>query len=230
MCVCFQTCTHVRQRPPNGKKGRRKYVMSSAHPPKTAVVLKEAYKVRMFECVRVFVSVCVPVGRRKSLASGPVGAQLAIVSNGHLCSLCSSSPRSLLSLMIGDSRRSYKSSISIAPSVKMGQSWELHNIKLSETSCKGFFGCCVLSEVDTRASGHGVLVCGSLWLVLRTCCVLPVVEAGNPAAAWLCKSSHRGPLNQIVFWAKWTQKALFTKLACWEYNMKAWNCGLAFLL
>lgn len=78
---------------------------------------------------------------------------------------------------------------------------ELHNIKLSETSCKGSFGCCVLSEVDTRASGHGTLVYGSHWLVLLTHYVQPGVEPGNPAAVWLCKSSHRGPLNHSVYWA-----------------------------
>lgn len=42
--VCFRPLTCARQKPPNSKKGRRKYAISSAHPPKTAVVLKEAHK------------------------------------------------------------------------------------------------------------------------------------------------------------------------------------------
>ncbi|KAM7370470.1 hypothetical protein PAMP_010017 [Pampus punctatissimus] len=45
--------THARQKPQNSKKGRRKYAMSSAHPPKTTVVLEEAYEERVFACVSV---------------------------------------------------------------------------------------------------------------------------------------------------------------------------------
>lgn len=66
--------SHMRDR--NSKKRRRKHVISSAHPPKTAVALKEALK--EFACVScrsehvcmyVSVSACVPVGKRISLVS-----------------------------------------------------------------------------------------------------------------------------------------------------------------
>lgn len=83
---CVFSLGHVCDRnPPNGKKGRRKYVIPCTHPPKTAVVLKEVYKERVSSMrvmrVRVRLRACacvcacrpcvkfrVPASKRGSLA------------------------------------------------------------------------------------------------------------------------------------------------------------------
>lgn len=62
--VLFSASDVCDRKPPNGKKGRRKYVISRAHPPKTAVVLKEAHKELALSmrvvCARACLRVCQP--------------------------------------------------------------------------------------------------------------------------------------------------------------------------
>lgn len=75
-------------------------------------------------CVWACLSVSLPVRKGTSLATRPMCTRSDVVSDGHSVSLpVLIFPPSLLSPVISDSCRSYKSSISIAPSVKMGQSW-----------------------------------------------------------------------------------------------------------
>lgn len=69
---CFRASRNTRDRnPPDSEKGRRKYVISSAHPPKTAVCVDggaQGARVCVF-CMCAGRSVGVPVGDRTSLAS-----------------------------------------------------------------------------------------------------------------------------------------------------------------
>lgn len=67
-------------------------MISSAHPPKTAVALKEAFKERVFACVSCQSEHgCMYVSLRVSLCtcgsvSKPVCSQSEVVSAGHSCS------------------------------------------------------------------------------------------------------------------------------------------------
>lgn len=122
-CICFWSLTCVRQKPPNSKKGRRKYVMSSVHPPKTAIVLKEVHKeCAPLEHVCMCASiVCLSVYLSVSLVSNPVRGS----HSWTLTQPTSAHPfphSSFSSLVNSDSCRTCKSSISIAQSVVTDQS------------------------------------------------------------------------------------------------------------
>lgn len=159
--VCFQPLTCARQKPPNSKKGRRKYVISSAHPPKTAVVLKEAHKERVV-CMRVSCQgehVCMSLylwvseqAWRESQSEG--------VRAGHSCSppLLPPPPEASRLWWLVTPAGVINLQFPLHNQSRRAKVEELRNVKLSETSYKGSFGCCILSGGDTRTSGRGTRV------------------------------------------------------------------------
>lgn len=136
-CICFWSLTCVRQKPPNSKKGRRKYAMSSVHPPKTAIVLKEVHK----ECAPLgHVCMCTSIVCLSVYLWVSLVSNLAIAGHSH----------SLLLLILSPTQASHLWWIGTpAGPINLqfplhNQSWQskvegLCNIKLSETSYKGSF-------------------------------------------------------------------------------------------
>lgn len=108
-------------------------------------------RVSMFACVWACVSVSVPVGKWTSLARKPVrgsqGWTLMQPASAHPPPWWLVTPAGVINLQFPLHNQSRRAKVE-----------ELHNVKLSETSYKGSFGCCVLSGGDTRTSGRGTRV------------------------------------------------------------------------
>lgn len=152
-CGCVFSLGHMCDRnPPNGKKGRRKYVISCTHPPKTAVVLKEVHKERVFSmrvmrvraCLRVCASragvkVCVPAGKRGSLARKSMsGSRGWTIMQKHL--FWSFLPQAARLWWLVTPAGTVNPQFPLHNLSGQARAKELHNVKLSETSYKASFG------------------------------------------------------------------------------------------
>lgn len=115
-----RTC--ARQKPPNYAERRRKYAISSAHPPQAAIVWEEARR----RCVSrrgEHVCMCVICVRVPAAQPGEQSFQWESGLGSGSGRLHSSLPHSRFSaLLICGSCRRHKSLISIAQSVRTGQS------------------------------------------------------------------------------------------------------------
>lgn len=147
----------------------------SAHPPKTAVVLKEAYKQRVFACQSV------PEGMWASPTCRLMCTQLDEISSGHWFSL---PPLILLSQApclrwLATPTGAINLRFPFHNQSRLAKTEELHNVKLSETSCKVSFW-----MLHLKRSGYQSLRSwdSCLWLPLLGTFDLPGLKPRNPEA------------------------------------------------
>ena len=181
---------------PNSEKWRRKYAMSSAHPPKTAVCVDGGAPgacVCMF-CMCVSRPVYLWVTERAwRVCSGrwtlmqPASAHPPPAHPNLSASRLRwlAAPAGVINLPFPLHNQSRRAKVEA-----------LHDIKLSETSYKGS-SWMLRFQATWIPEPPGPRALAGLWLPL-------VGTRGGPAAVWLCKPSHRGALNHAVRWAEWT--------------------------